>query len=179
MYELFVLGELMDQPMHGYRLQSLLKHVLGPVRKISWGVLYPLIRKLLKEGLIEQSELEDDGSGRAKKSYQITEEGKERFYWLMTEPSEYSSDFNDLFDIKLSNFHHIGPDEQSHILMQYREYLLYIQKHLEDQKRQTIETDNIPEGHRPNILHVLNHRMNQIETDIKWINEFIEDVLKN
>lgn len=30
MYELFILGELMDYPMHGYLVHTTLKNVLGP-----------------------------------------------------------------------------------------------------------------------------------------------------
>src|SRR5258706_7725123 len=56
MYELFVLGELMDGPHHGYSLREILSRMLGPFRQISWGVLYPLIRQLEREGLILQNE---------------------------------------------------------------------------------------------------------------------------
>ena len=44
-YELFVLGELMDGPHHGYELREILSRMMGPFRHISWGVLYPLIRQ--------------------------------------------------------------------------------------------------------------------------------------
>src|SRR5579871_5535110 len=45
-YELFVLGELVNGPMHGYLLREILNRVLGPYRTMSWGVLYPLIHAL-------------------------------------------------------------------------------------------------------------------------------------
>src|SRR6266567_6089024 len=60
MYELFVLGELMDGPHYGYLLREILGRLLGPFRHISWGVLYPLIRHLEREGLIVPSE--EDGN---------------------------------------------------------------------------------------------------------------------
>src|SRR5262249_32839433 len=53
LYELFVLGRLMSQPFHGYLLRQLLGVAIGPTRQISWGVLYPLIRRLEGGGLIE------------------------------------------------------------------------------------------------------------------------------
>ena len=53
LYELFVLGRLMSQPFHGYLLRQLLGVAIGPTRQISWGVLYPLIRRLEEGGLIE------------------------------------------------------------------------------------------------------------------------------
>src|SRR6266478_3486365 len=61
MYELFVLGELMDGPHYGYILRDILGRLLGPFRHISWGVLYPLIRHLESGGLI----VPDEKSGAA------------------------------------------------------------------------------------------------------------------
>lgn len=51
--ELFILGELMNNPMHGYLLHQILNAIVG-TRKISWGALYPLIHSMLADGLIEQ-----------------------------------------------------------------------------------------------------------------------------
>jgi DNA-binding PadR family transcriptional regulator len=52
LYELFILGCLMSQPFHGYLLRRLLSVAIGPARQISWGVLYPLMRRLEDDGLI-------------------------------------------------------------------------------------------------------------------------------
>lgn len=47
MYEIFVLGELMEMDKHGYLLQERLKRFVGPIRQISSGTLYPLISRLV------------------------------------------------------------------------------------------------------------------------------------
>jgi DNA-binding PadR family transcriptional regulator len=110
MYELFVLGELMDGPQHGYFLREILSRMLGPFRQISWGVLYPLIRQLEREGLIVQDEESSAASGagtsnsKQRKSYRITERGRKRFYALMQEQGEYTADYSEYFIIKLNNF---------------------------------------------------------------------------
>src|SRR5260221_14647378 len=49
-YELYVLGELMEQPVHGYLPPQILSHILGPYRPMSWGGLYPPIHRLWQEG---------------------------------------------------------------------------------------------------------------------------------
>ncbi|KHF35399.1 Transcriptional regulator PadR-like family protein [Paenibacillus sp. P1XP2] len=54
MYELFILGELMNNPMHGYLLHQILNGIVGPTRKVSWGAIYPLIHGMVADGLIEQ-----------------------------------------------------------------------------------------------------------------------------
>ena len=52
MNELFVLGELMESPQNGYHLRNAMQASLGKNRKVSFGVLYPLLDKLAKNGLI-------------------------------------------------------------------------------------------------------------------------------
>src|SRR5690349_2906109 len=84
MYELFVLGELMDQPHHGYLLHRILTRLLGPFRQVSWGALYPLIHRLEQEGLIVPTaayEVTDkQARGKQRNVYQITSAGQEGFY---------------------------------------------------------------------------------------------------
>src|SRR2546430_11867883 len=82
MYELFVLGELMDGPHYGYILRDILGRLLGPFRHISWGVLYPLIRHLESGGLIVPDEKsgaaqsESTQGNKQRKQYRITEAGQ-------------------------------------------------------------------------------------------------------
>src|SRR5258708_1995482 len=109
-YELFVLGELMDEPHHGYQLREILSNLLGPFRQISWGVLYPLIRQLELEGLLAsdaETNAEDSGArasgSRQRKQYRLTETGRERFYTLMLERGDYNADYPELFTVKLNN----------------------------------------------------------------------------
>ncbi len=51
-FELFILGELMDEPHHGYLLRDILTRMLGPFRRVSWATIYPLLRQLEHAGLI-------------------------------------------------------------------------------------------------------------------------------
>ena len=52
--EFAVLGLLQDNPMHGYELRKRLNGVLGTFRAISYGSLYPCLKGLLRQGLIEE-----------------------------------------------------------------------------------------------------------------------------
>src|SRR6266851_2760430 len=126
-YELFVLGELMDGPHHGYQLHEILSDLLGPFRQISWGVLYPLIRQLEREKLLvstAESKTQESERGvtssRQRKQYAITATGRERFYALMLEQGDYSAEYRELFLVKLNNFDHLSPKQQLTVLWQYR-----------------------------------------------------------
>jgi hypothetical protein len=51
-YELFVLSELMVQPMSGSFLHETARRILGPFRPLSWGIISPLLRRLEQQGLV-------------------------------------------------------------------------------------------------------------------------------
>ena len=52
MLELAVLGLLSEQPLHGYELKKRLSETLGPLWGISFGSLYPALRRLERSGAI-------------------------------------------------------------------------------------------------------------------------------
>jgi DNA-binding PadR family transcriptional regulator len=58
--ELAVLGLLKEQPLHGYELKKRLAETVGSVWGVSFGSLYPALRRLERAGAIEVVE----GSGR-------------------------------------------------------------------------------------------------------------------
>ena len=64
MNELFILGELMEEPQSGYYLRNALQVSLGHHRKISYGVIYPLLEQLEKDGLVEITNVESDGKNK-------------------------------------------------------------------------------------------------------------------
>src|SRR4051812_22864153 len=106
MYELFVLGELLNKPVHGYLLHQIVQKAIGPIRQMSWGALYPLLRRLEQEGLIcRETSSHGEGGNREKKCYCITPAGEARFRHLMAEPGAYDADYPDLFTLKMSKFH--------------------------------------------------------------------------
>ena len=56
MLELAVLGLLLEAPMHGYELRKQLITKLGAFRAaISYGSLYPTLRRLQTDGLITET----------------------------------------------------------------------------------------------------------------------------
>src|SRR5579864_1831241 len=153
MYELFVLGELMDQPAHGYLLHSIIKTAVGPIRRLSWGALYPLIRRLERDGLIAPVPAVEVGDcagadGRQRKVYAITEAGRDRFFALMAEPGAYDAEYPDLFSIKLSDFHHVARDVHLEILRHYRGYIQLLQSYVQTSRRRIEAEPLIPEAER-------------------------------
>lgn len=98
--EFAVLGLLHEGPMHGYELRKQLATKLGAIRAaISYGSLYPTLRRLQASGLIAvagetpatATEVPPLTSRRGRIVYKITAEGKERFGELLaqTGPETY------------------------------------------------------------------------------------------
>ncbi|GMA68270.1 hypothetical protein GCM10025884_18970 [Leuconostoc gelidum subsp. gelidum] len=68
MYELYVLGQLLFTDRSAYKLRFVLENVLGINRKVSFGVLYPLLEKMENSGTIVMT---NDLDWRGKKSYML------------------------------------------------------------------------------------------------------------
>src|SRR3954464_5838920 len=78
--ELAVLGLLHESPLHGYELRKRLSALFGPVRRISYGSLYPCLKDLVIQTLLAEDETASvTGVGkRGVPLYKLTAEGKER-----------------------------------------------------------------------------------------------------
>lgn len=177
-YELFVLGELMGQPLHGYLLREILGRLLGPFRQVSWGSLYPLIRRLEGGGLIESvpepaGPPRGGGPGRARQraSYRTTPAGRERFYELMLEPSPYGADYPDLFVVKLLYFGHLAPAQRVGILRHHREFLRTEEDYLRGARGRVSENPGIPEEEREHVLRMLRYRLSGVRARLGWVEE--------
>jgi DNA-binding PadR family transcriptional regulator len=94
MLELAILGLLQEAPMHGYELRKELATKLGAIRAaISYGTLYPTLRRLQSAGWITEAGASAPGldevppltSRRGRVVYKITAEGKERFAELLAQ----------------------------------------------------------------------------------------------
>src|SRR5439155_12123578 len=93
MLELAILGLLHETSMHGYELRKQLSTKLGAFRAaISYGSLYPTLRRLQADGWITEESSAKAGAGgevplltgrRGRVVYKITAEGKERFQELL------------------------------------------------------------------------------------------------
>jgi DNA-binding PadR family transcriptional regulator len=169
MYELFVLGELLNKPVHGYLLHQIVQKAIGPIRQMSWGALYPLLRRLEKEGLIRREKGGGEGGEREKKLYRITPAGEARFRRLMAEPGAYDADYPDLFTLKMSKFQHIDRGAQLAILRHYQGYVRYIESYVVANYRHVTGEPNIPQEERPYILRGMDRRLHVARAELAWL----------
>src|SRR6185437_6723565 len=153
MYELFLLGKLIERPWHGYEFHQVLNSVVGPARQVSWGTIYPLLQRLEKAGLIQRlSEPSDKEDGRGRQRYSITQKGKQRFLQLMKSESRNDPNYRETFRIKLGNFSRVDIETQRGIVDRYLDRLSSISAHTKAMAELVSKVTEMNESERQNIL---------------------------
>ncbi|NLJ72549.1 MAG: PadR family transcriptional regulator [Syntrophomonadaceae bacterium] len=84
MIDYIILGSLTIRNMSGYEIRKLMSYSTAFFSNVSFGSIYPALNKLEKNGLVVVKEVVD--TGRYKKIYEITEEGRSLFQDMMAEP---------------------------------------------------------------------------------------------
>lgn len=187
MLELAILGNLKQQPVHGYELKKRLADTLGPLWGVSFGSLYPALRRLERTGAIEVTGSEEDGAaipstgslrgeaatarlrrapiaGRRRKAYRITARGEELFAELLRDPDGAADDRT--FALQLSFCRWLAPSDRIELL----------------QRRRAELADRLARARRarPPALDrytrsLAEHRTESVERDLEWIDALIDD----
>ena len=116
---LAVLGLLHDAPMHGYELRKQLAGVLGPFRALSYGTLYPALKKLVDAGWISEAHPDGDAGARTSRRgrivYQLTAAGKEHFETLVRDAGPATWE-DESFGVRFAFFARTSGDVRLRIL---------------------------------------------------------------
>jgi len=122
MLELAVLGLLKERPMHGYQLSRELGDSLGGLWRVSYGSLYPTLRRLERDAAIE-SEAGDVRGARRKKVYRITSKGEQIFLELLQESPQDTQTEDARFRMRLAFFRYLPPETRIRLLERRRQAL--------------------------------------------------------
>jgi PadR family transcriptional regulator AphA len=87
-----ILGWIRKCPTHGYSIKKCFQEFINPDQKLNDAKLYPLLREMEQEGLVEK-EIEEKEVGPSRKIIRITEKGSKEFEnWLVGDDGETNSD---------------------------------------------------------------------------------------
>jgi DNA-binding PadR family transcriptional regulator len=141
---------------------------------LSWGTLYPLIRRLEQQGFLvsetgQPSTHVSQGRGPQRKAYRITEKGRERFFALMLEPGEYSRDYAEVFTIKLSKFALLSAAQRLVILQQRRDYLSALRDHYARGLHHLQANPAISKEEMPYLLQIPDYHIHKCDAELAWI----------
>ncbi len=171
MLELAILGLLKERAMHGYQLSKRLADTLGAFWKVSYGSLYPALKRLEREGAVESAFPRED-VGRRKNVYRITEKGEAVFAELLQETGEESWEDN-RFRVRLAFFQYLKPDTRLRLLEKRRAYL--------EGRLSQIKTSLSKAKERIDnyTLSLMQHGEESTQQDIKWLDVLIKEERKN
>lgn len=183
MLEVAVLGLLKERSMHGYELRKQLGAMLGPFWQVSWGSLYPALRRLAKADAIEKDEQPTPRRttkrklgtkttkpatltpGRRRTVYRITPKGEAMFVELLEESAAAVD--AEHFTLKLAFFRYLPPETRLSLLERRRAYL---QEKLAQFKANMRDYRERIDSYT---LSLHNHGIAATQNDIDWIDELI------
>jgi DNA-binding PadR family transcriptional regulator len=165
MLELAVLGLLKEKTMHGYELKKRLDEQLGHFWRISYGSLYPCMKRLSRQGTVE-IDAPTGESSRRKHVYRITPKGEELFVELLESTGSSIAD-RDQFMVHFAFSKYMRPETRRRMLESRRGYLQdRLTKISASFKRMRDRMDAYS-------LELMQYGMNETEHDIRWLNDML------
>jgi DNA-binding PadR family transcriptional regulator len=166
--ELAVLGLLHESPMHGYELRKRLNLMLGWGRVLSYGSLYPTLKKMLRGRLIEEkTESVTLVTRRPRIVYQLTEAGHGEFEHLMAEVGPTAWE-DDNFDIRFAFFSRTDMEIRLRVLEGRRSRL---QERLARVQQQLTLTQKEVDSYAAELQR---HGVESVEREVRWLSELID-----
>jgi len=163
MLELAILGLLKERSMHGYQLSKRLTDALGGFWRVSYGSLYPSLKRLEREGAVEQV-FDEQAVGRRKNVYRITEQGETMFRTLLEEAGSDASGEENRFRVRVAFFKYLAPESRIRLLERRRAFL---------EERLVTLRASLSSHHDTYTLSLMQHGRETTEQDIAWLNGLI------
>ncbi|HZE41682.1 MAG TPA: PadR family transcriptional regulator [Stackebrandtia sp.] len=123
MLKLAILGFLRDHPLHGYDLKTRIAALIGHVKPIPDGTLYPAIKKLETAGCLTRRSAPGKIAA-PRHMLELTQTGIDYLRRLLRDPEDvFITDDNRWFTILAFLRHLDNPREQAIVLRRRREFL--------------------------------------------------------
>lgn len=163
--ELAVLGLLHDSPLHGYELRKRLNLLLGWTRLLSYGSLYPALKRMLKAGLVTEVATDSPGMSRRQRIvYQLTPAGEEYFREQITDVGPAAWEDED-FNMRFAFFSRTDSDVRLRILEGRRTRL--------QERLDRARTSRGPAGADRYITELQRHSIESVERELRWLTDLI------
>ena len=167
--------------MHGYQLSRELSDAHGPFWRVSYGSLYPTLRRLERDAAIEathdgEAETAPPSQGRATKPrskgrrknvYRITELGERLFLELLEETPHEGQSEDARFRVRLAFFRYLPPETRIRLMERRRAALEQRLAEIDDAIRTGVNDDDYQRA-------VLEHSRATTGSDIAWLTGLIQ-----
>ena len=172
--------------MHGYELSKRLAMTLGPLYRVSYGSLYPCLKRLKKSGLVVDGAVEPAtpvrrrsqaeaverrakprATRRGRKVYEITPEGERFFFDQLEQGAVYDTD-GDRFQTRFAFFRYL-PEEIRIRALEHRK--AYLEEKLAEFKESLRATKERMDAYSRSLV---DHGVETTEHDIRWLEGLID-----
>jgi DNA-binding PadR family transcriptional regulator len=161
--ELAVLGLLHESPLHGYELRKRLNLLLGWGRLLSYGSLYPALKRLLRAGWVTEVTAASPGMSRRQRIvYQITPAGRKFFNEEITDSGPAAWE-DDNFNMRFAFFSRTAADVRLGILEGRRSRL---QERLD-------RATHAAGGDDRYLSELRRHSIESVEREVRWLTDLI------
>jgi DNA-binding PadR family transcriptional regulator len=164
--EFAVLGLLHDGPLHGYELRKRLTTVLGIFRALSYGSLYPALKRLVDVGWIHETQEPAVSGKRPRITYELTADGKEHFQDLVAASGPDAWDDDD-FGVRFAFFARTEAQVRLHILEGRRSR---VEERLANIRDTSARNRERMDGYT---LALQQHGEDAAEREVRWLEELI------
>lgn len=167
---LAILGMLAEQPLHGYQIRKRLGTELGPFRALSYGSLYPCLKRMAHDDLITLAEDDGDGRGsrRSRIAYVLTPRGKAALDAELASSGAHAWD-DDAFDVRFSMFGKTDSATRLRILEGRRTRLA------ERLDEVTAAARRQRDRYDAYTAELQRHGLEQVEREVAWLDQLIEN----
>jgi DNA-binding PadR family transcriptional regulator len=154
--------------MHGYELRKRLNLMLGWGRVLSYGSLYPALKKMLRGALIEETTTTPAPvTRRPRIVYQLTDAGHREFQRLMSEVGPTAWE-DDNFDIRFAFFGRTDMEIRLRVLEGRRTRL---QERLDRVQNQLAMTQKEVDRYAAELQR---HGVESVEREVRWLSDLIK-----
>ena len=174
MLDMAILGLLKERPMHGYELKKRLSYMLGHFWTVSYGSLYPALKRLERAGDIERAYSVREKT-RHRNVYRVTRAGENDFIKLLGDTVTDNSFADDeKFDLRMAFFQYLEPETRLKLLEKRVKYL----KEQIPKFKAYRSSNRDQDRYRTSLFR---HKVEQVKSDIRWLERLIaqeRDVIK-
>ncbi|SFL35793.1 Transcriptional regulator PadR-like family protein [Paenibacillus sp. 1_12] len=161
--ELLVLGLLMTQSQHGYKINEFIENNLGRVSDMKKATAYSILKRLNQNGYVDVT-IEQEGNRPPRQIYTITPNGNEQFKLLLRMTLSSLDNVTPSGDIGFMFIDHLSTAEAVELIELKLQKVDLLIKSLA----------SVPQhGHRTGIDLSIQHRITLLECEKAWLSKLI------
>jgi DNA-binding PadR family transcriptional regulator len=171
--ELTILSLVAEGPRYGYEIQQIIdERGLREWLTIGFSSIYYILNKLERQEMLA-SELRAQGTGPARKVYQITEAGRGVLQTAIADLLRQPRSLGTGFELGLANLTALKPGQVYKVLIHHqadlRQRLEAVEKAWDRHQK---EDDPLVSDH---IRALYTHSISLMTAELAWLNEFVDD----